>query len=89
VRASADYSRSRSFVIAHPTRVPDWSLPWIAMVNAVYFGVTIAALALQQNCPAAGRRWLRAMNYALLAAFPFGTAVAAYWFRKVDRPSVA
>lgn len=65
--------------------LPDWSLPILAVVNAIYlvamFGTLIARLAH----PVIGKRLTTAMNVLFLIAPPVGTALGIYGLWKVDK----
>ena len=48
---------------------------------------TVMTAWLRRVEPAAGKRVSRVLNYALLPAAPFGTALGIYGLTKVDKPS--
>ena len=67
------------------THLPDWSLPWVAVVNFVYAVVIVVTLCARRFQPDAGRRLTRILNWALLPALPGGTLVGIYGLLRVDR----
>jgi hypothetical protein len=67
------------------THLPDWSLPWVAVINAAYAGAIIATICSRQFNAEAARRLTRLLNWALLPAFPGGTVVGIYGLWNVDK----
>jgi uncharacterized membrane protein YedE/YeeE len=67
------------------THLPDWSLPWVALINFVYAVAILVTLCARGFKPEAGRRLTRVLNWALLPALPGGTVVGIYGLLKVDR----
>jgi hypothetical protein len=69
------------------THLPDWSLPWIALINLVYALAIIITLCARWFSPESGRALTRILNWALLPALPGGTVVGLYGLWKADRRS--
>jgi hypothetical protein len=70
------------------THLPDWSLPWVAMINFVYAIGIVVTLCARRFKPDAGRRLTRILNWALLPALPGGTLVTLvgiYGLLRVDK----
>ena len=65
--------------------LPDWSLPWVAIVNFVYAVGIVVTLCARRFKPDAGRRLTRILNWALLPALPGGTLVGIYGLLRVDK----
>jgi hypothetical protein len=68
-----------------PMQVPDWSLPYLAVINGCYLVAVIVTLLFRLVRPPIGKRLTKAMNLLLLIAPPFGTALGIYGLWKVDR----
>ncbi len=68
-----------------PMQVPDWSLPFLAVINGVYLVAMSVTLLFRLARPTFGKRLTKAMNLLLLIAPPFGTLLGIYGFWKVDR----
>jgi hypothetical protein len=77
--------RQLELVSGQPAHVPNWALPWFAAISTGYLLFITVALTARRVNPEAGRRLTRALNLALLAAPPFGTALGLYGLLKVDR----
>ena len=67
------------------THLPDWSLPWIAIVNFAYAVAIIVTLCARRFRPETGRTLTRILNWALLPALPGGTVVGFYGLLRADR----
>jgi hypothetical protein len=67
--------------------IPDWVAPLSGAICAGYFVATMMTAWLRRVEPAAGKRVSRVLNYALLPAAPFGTALGIYGLTKVDKSS--
>ena len=67
------------------TLLPEWSLPWVAMINFGYALAIIVTLCARRFNPAAGRVFSRVLNWALLPALPGGTIVGLYGLFRADR----
>jgi hypothetical protein len=67
------------------THLPNWSLPWIAIVNFAYAVAIIVTLCARRFRPETGRTLTRILNWALLPALPGGTAVGFYGLLRADR----
>jgi hypothetical protein len=67
------------------THLPDWSLPWVAVINSAYAAAIIVVLCARRFQPESGRRLTRVLNWALLPALPGGTVVGIYGLWKVDK----
>ena len=65
--------------------LPDWSLPWIAVINLAYAMAIAIVLCARRFRPETGRVLTRALNWALLPALPGGTVIGLYGLLKVDR----
>jgi hypothetical protein len=65
--------------------IPDWVGPWNAAICSAYLTLILMTAWLRRVEPAAGRRASRVLNYLLLPALPFGTALGIYGLVKVDR----
>ena len=72
---------------AMETHLPDWSLPWVAVINFAYAIAIIVTLCARHFKPQAGRRLTRLLNWALLPAVPGGTVVGIYGLLRADKPS--
>ena len=77
--------RVRAGVPVHAWHVPDWLAPWSAAICTGYLVAMLMTVWLRRVEPAAGKRVSRVLNYALLPAVPFGTALGIYGLTKVDR----
>ena len=71
------------------TRLPDWSLSWVAAINFAYAVAIIVTLCARRFKPEAGRRLTRLLNWALLPAMPGGTVVGIYGLLRADKPRVS
>jgi len=67
------------------THLPDWSLPWVAIINFAYAIAIIVTLCARRLKPEAGRVLTRALNWALLPAVPGGTVVGLYGLFRADK----
>jgi hypothetical protein len=67
-------------------RLPDWSLPWVAMINFAYAVAIVITLCARHFNPEVGRRLTRRLNWALLPALPGGTIVGIYGLLRADEP---
>jgi hypothetical protein len=65
--------------------LPEWSLPWVAVVNFAYAIAIIIVLCARQFKPESGRTLTRLLNWALLPALPGGTLVGIYGLCRVDK----
>lgn len=65
--------------------LPEWSLPWVAVVNLAYAVAIIVVLCVRRFKPESGRSLTRLLNWALLPALPGGTVVGIYGLWKVDK----
>jgi hypothetical protein len=61
------------------------SLPWITALSCAYTLAMIVTLLARRLRPKSGRRITRFLNWALLPAFPCGTAIGSYGLWKVDK----
>jgi hypothetical protein len=69
------------------THLPNWSLPWVAVVNFAYTVAITITLCARGLKPETGRVLTRLLNWALLPALPGGTVVGLYGMLAVDRES--
>jgi len=69
------------------THLPEWSLPWVAIINCAYGLAIIVTLCARRFRPETGRVLTRALNWALLPAMPGGTVVGLYGLLRADRES--
>lgn len=67
------------------THLPDWSLPWVALLNFAYALAMVIVLCTRRLKPDSGRKLTRLLNWALLPALPGGTILGLYGLWKVDR----
>jgi hypothetical protein len=67
------------------THLPDWSLPWVAVINFAYTVAIIVTLCARRFKPATGRGLTRLLNWALLPAMPGGTVIGIYGLLAVDK----
>jgi hypothetical protein len=67
------------------THLPDWSLPWVGIINFAYAVAIIITLCARQFRPETGRVLTRILNWALLLAVPGGTVVGLYGLLRADR----
>ena len=67
------------------THLPDWSLPWVAIINFAYAVAITVTLCARRFKPEAGRRLTRLLNWALLPALPGGTVVGIYGLLRADK----
>ncbi|MGC9943735.1 MAG: hypothetical protein ABSE48_18060 [Verrucomicrobiota bacterium] len=67
------------------TRLPGWSLPWVAAVNSAYAIAIVVVLCARRFKPHSGRKLTRPLNWALLLALPAGTIVGLYGILSVDK----
>jgi hypothetical protein len=67
------------------THLPDWSLPWVAVINFAYAVAIVVTLCARRFKPQTGRVLTRILNWALLPAAPGGTLVGLYGLLSVDR----
>jgi hypothetical protein len=67
------------------THLPDWSLPWVAIVNFGYTVAIIITLCARRFRPETGRVLTRLLNWALLPAAPGGTVVGLYGLLLADK----
>jgi hypothetical protein len=71
----------------HDTYLPEWTYPWVAMLNFAYVIAIVVVLCARRFKPKTSRRLTRFLNWALLPALPGGTLVGAYGLWRVDRKS--
>jgi uncharacterized membrane protein YedE/YeeE len=69
------------------THLPEWSLPWVAIINFAYAIAIIVTLSARRFIPETGRTLTRVLNWALLPAVPGGTLVGLYGLWKADKES--
>jgi hypothetical protein len=67
------------------THLPEWSLPWVAVINFAYAVAIIVTLCARRFRPETGRVLTRVLNWALLPALPGGTVVGLYGLLRADR----
>lgn len=67
------------------THLPDWSLPWVAIINFAYAVAILITLCARRFRPETGRVLTRILNWALLPAVPGGTVVGLYGLLRADR----
>lgn len=67
------------------TPLPEWSLPWVALINFAYAFAIIVTLCARRFSPATGRAISRVLNWTLLPALPGGTIVGLYGLFRADR----
>jgi hypothetical protein len=67
------------------THLPEWSLPWVAIINFVYAIVIVVTLCARRFKPETGRVLTRVLNFALLPALPGGTVVGLYGLLRADK----
>lgn len=67
------------------TRLPEWSLPWVAVINFAYAIAILVTLCARRFQPESGRALSRVLNWALLPALPGGTVVGLYGLFWADR----
>lgn len=67
------------------THLPDWSLPWVAVINFAYAIAIVVTLCARRFKPETGRVLSRILNWALLPAVPGGTLVGLYGLLRADR----
>jgi len=79
------FLRVREGVPVYRWNIPDWVGPWNAAICAGYFVAMVMTAWLRRVEPSAGKRVSRVLNYALLPAAPFGTALGIYGLTKVDK----
>jgi len=65
--------------------LPDWSLPYLAVINMIYLVAMIVTLISRLAHPTIGKRLTTAMNMLFLIGPPFGTVLGIYGFWKVDK----
>jgi len=65
--------------------LPEWSLPWVAVINFAYAVAIIVTLCARRLQPETGRRLTRLLNWALLPAVPGGTVVGLYGLLRADK----
>ena len=71
------------------THLPDWSLPWVGVINFAYAVAIIVTLCARRFKPETGRRLTRLLNWALLPALPGGTVVGIYGLLRADKQRVS
>jgi mannose-6-phosphate isomerase-like protein (cupin superfamily) len=69
------------------THLPEWPLPWVAIINFAYAIAIIVTLCARRFSPEAGRALTRVLNWALLPAVPGGTLVGLYGLLRANRES--
>ena len=79
------FLRVREGVPVYRWHIPDWAGPWNAAICSGYLVAMLITAWLRRVEPVAGKRLSRILNYALLPAAPFGTALGIYGLLKVDR----
>jgi hypothetical protein len=67
------------------TPLPDWSLPWVAVINFAYAAAITVTLCARRFKPETGQRLTRLLNWSLLPALPGGTAVGIYGLLRADQ----
>jgi len=67
------------------THLPDWSLPWVAVINFAYAIAILITLCARRFKPETGRVLSRILNWALLPAVPGGTVVGLFGLLRADR----
>ena len=67
------------------TPLPEWSLPWVAVVNFAYAIAILVTLCERRFSPQTGQVWTRILTWALLPAFPGGTIVGFYGLMQADK----
>jgi hypothetical protein len=67
------------------THLPEWSLPWVAVINFSYAVAIIVTLCARHFKMETCRVLTRLLNWALLPAFPGGTVVGLYGLLRADR----
>jgi len=67
------------------THLPDWALPWVAIINFAYAIAIIVTLCARRFRPETGRVLTRVLNWALLPALPGGTVVGLYGLLRADK----
>ena len=65
--------------------IPDWSLPFLAVINGIYLLAMLATIAARLTRLDVGQRLTKAMNLLLLLAPPVGTILGIYGLWKVDK----
>ncbi|HSZ55207.1 MAG TPA: hypothetical protein VK797_06070 [Tepidisphaeraceae bacterium] len=65
--------------------VPQWSLPFLAVINGFYLLAMTVTLTVRLTKPKIGNRITTVMNWLFLIAPPFGTALGAYGLWKADQ----
>jgi hypothetical protein len=68
-----------------PMHLPDWLLPYLAVINMVYLVAMIVTLISRLAHPPIGNRLTTAMNVLFLFGPPLGTVLGIYGFWKVDK----
>jgi len=69
-------------------KLPEWSLPWVAIINFAYTVAIVVTLCSRQFESESGRQLTRILNWALVPAFPGGTLGGIYGLWKVDKERV-
>jgi membrane protein implicated in regulation of membrane protease activity len=69
------------------TLLPEWSLPWVAIINFAYVIAIVVTLCARRFRPETGRALTRVLNWALLPAVPGGTLVGLYGLWRADKES--
>ena len=67
------------------THLPDWSLPWVAVINFAYAVAITITLCARYFEPETGRHLTRILNWGLLPALPGGTMVGIYGLLRLDK----
>jgi hypothetical protein len=67
------------------SHLPEWSLPWVALINFAYAIAIIVTLCARRFRPETGRVLTRLLNWALLPALPGGTVVGIYGLLSADK----
>lgn len=67
------------------THLPDWSLPWVAVINFAYAVAILVTVCARRFKPETGPRLTRLLNWALLPALPGGTVVGIYGLLRADK----
>ena len=68
------------------SRIPDWSLEWVAAINFAYLLAILFVFSARWLKPDSGKKLTRILNWTLLPALPGGTIVGLYGLLAADRP---
>lgn len=67
------------------TLLPEWSLPWVAIINLAYALAIFVTLCARRFRPETGSKLTRILNWALLPAVPVGTFVGIFGILLADK----